>query len=230
MMEPPAASKKSTGFTLLELMLSLSIFALVATAVVGLLHSGLRACARGRQVSESLQLARIALGRMVEDLESVYYSDSVLCTDFLGEDASDGSCDTDRLTLVTTARFARADAVGEADLTALEYFIDTGGEAGEEGLSLSQTRVLLAVVEEEAEQVCRLGAQIVGLNLRYFDGLDWQDSWDASAKGALPRAVEITVAVRESGKRPAGQQALEEEATRKFTTAVALPAQAREIP
>ena len=120
--------------------------------------------------------------------------------------------------------------MGKADLAALEYFIGSDSEAGEEGLCLGQTKVLLAVVEEDAEEVHCLGEQIVGLNLRYYDGLDWQDSWDASAGGRLPQAVEITLAVCESRKLLSEEGGLQEVPTRKLITAVALPTQAREMP
>ena len=36
---------------------------------------------------------------------------------------------------------------------------------------------------------------IAGLNIRYFDGTDWVDTWDMEEENALPKALEITLSV-----------------------------------
>jgi type II secretory pathway pseudopilin PulG len=39
---------------------------------------------------------------------------------------------------------------------------------------------------------------VAGLNLRYFDGDDWVDTWDVEEEGHLPGAVEITLTVTDA--------------------------------
>ena len=39
---------------------------------------------------------------------------------------------------------------------------------------------------------------VAGLNLRYFDGDDWVDTWDMDEEGHLPGAVEITLTVTDA--------------------------------
>ena len=47
-------------------------------------------------------------------------------------------------------------------------------------------------MEDPAEEVICRGVQ--SFDLRYFDGVDWQDKWDSAAQGnVLPRAVEVTL-------------------------------------
>jgi hypothetical protein len=36
---------------------------------------------------------------------------------------------------------------------------------------------------------------IAGLNIRYFDGNDWLDTWDMDEEKAIPKAAEITLSV-----------------------------------
>lgn len=38
-----------------------------------------------------------------------------------------------------------------------------------------------------------LAPEVVSLQFRYFDGLDWYDTWDSEASGSLPAAVEVTL-------------------------------------
>ena len=165
-------------------------------------------------------MTRLALERFAADLRASFYSESALCSGFVGEDETNGAFDTDRLTFVTTASSARPTGVGVCDLTEVEYFIGDDEEAGERGLC-RRPKVLLAAVAEDEEAAASLAEQIVGLNLRYFGGLDWEDSWDASAKGGLPQAIEITVWVREGSKSSPAEGSSGEVPTRKFTTVVA---------
>jgi hypothetical protein len=44
-----------------------------------------------------------------------------------------------------------------------------------------------------AQQTELLAPEVVSLQFRYFDGLDWYDEWDSQAAGSLPAAVEVTL-------------------------------------
>ncbi|MBM4049376.1 MAG: hypothetical protein FJ279_30130, partial [Planctomycetes bacterium] len=48
------------------------------------------------------------------------------------------------------------------------------------------------VVQEEPE-VEDYAPEVKSLNLRYYDGTDWAESWDSTADGVLPLAVEVTI-------------------------------------
>jgi hypothetical protein len=50
----------------------------------------------------------------------------------------------------------------------------------------------LAGLEEKADLIA---PEIVALEFRYFDGLDWYSEWDSEICGGLPAAVEITLAI-----------------------------------
>jgi len=53
-------------------------------------------------------------------------------------------------------------------------------------------------VAEQHEQL--VAPEVVGLQFRYFDGMEWFDEWDCQAKGGLPVAVRC----REPGRRTGG--------------------------
>jgi|SRR5690606_379259 len=48
-------------------------------------------------------------------------------------------------------------------------------------------------LELMAEQSELLASEVVNLQFRYFDGVNWNDTWDSAAFNALPRAVEIVL-------------------------------------
>lgn len=69
------------------------------------------------------------------------------------------------------------------------------------GLSrLDGDRLQLEHAEEEqrsdevlAQQAELLAPEVISLEFRYFDGLDWYNEWNSEATGSLPAAVEITL-------------------------------------
>jgi hypothetical protein len=69
--------------------------------------------------------------------------------------------------------------------------------AGTDGAVLVRrvTRNVLAPVEEpqEEEIICR---SITAFTIRYYDGLQWADTWDSAINGnTLPMAYEVTLEV-----------------------------------
>lgn len=41
-----------------------------------------------------------------------------------------------------------------------------------------------------------LASEVTGLQFRYFDGVEWLDSWDSTTEERLPNAVEVTIEFR----------------------------------
>src|SRR5690606_39947703 len=76
-------------------------------------------------------------------------------------------------------------------------------ESGAQGLvRLAGDRFLLDQADTSLDmQTMAQYAELVApevnyLGFRYFDGLQWVDTWDSSLLGGLPRAVEITIGFR----------------------------------
>ena len=84
--------------------------------------------------------------------------------------------------------------------TNTELLITAPANTSDHVLVRRVTRNLLAPVEPtpDEEVICR---GVSGFNLRYYDGSEWQDTWDsASSVIPMPLAVEVMVQL----DRPAG--------------------------
>jgi type II secretory pathway pseudopilin PulG len=72
--------------------------------------------------------------------------------------------------------------VGIAKLEGDLYGLSTAVETSEESPQLTASRLL--------------AKEVSGLQFRYYDGLGWQESWDSNALNELPKAIEITLTLR----------------------------------
>ncbi len=62
----------SPGFTLLEILLAVSIFAIVASSLYATFSTGMRAYEIGRKTGETMQVGRFATGLLARDLKNVF--------------------------------------------------------------------------------------------------------------------------------------------------------------
>ncbi len=208
--------RRRAGFTLLELLLALSIAAVVAAGVYGVVRGGVDAQRAGEDATRTLQIARVALCRIASSLRCAFVSQGKLRGAFVGEDESDGDSDLDSLSFVADNHEPREDENGECDLVKLEYYIDTDESTDERGLVESASSVVVS--DEDAEpDVIEIAPEIRSLNFRYYDGEEWQDEWDSTTSVVLPRGVEIVIAVAVHEDDEASQW-------KRFKMVVALPA------
>jgi type II secretory pathway pseudopilin PulG len=95
-----------------------------------------------------------------------------------------------------------------SDVRSVYYFVagTMGGVPvnGERGLMRSEMNRAAALYLAEngdfssmVQMAESLAAEVVGLEFRYFDGLQWYTEWSSDTMGGLPLAVEITLVVIE---------------------------------
>ncbi len=109
-----------------------------------------------------------------------------------------------------------------SDLVRVIYFIGQNPESNSQSVSLMRVETSNLSVEdfqdmfEQMQSSTRLSRSsevqemlmssvlmdnVAGLNIRYFDGSDWADSWDMEEEQQLPRALEITLSVTDPDNR-----------------------------
>jgi type II secretion system protein J len=187
-------TRRATGFTLLELVLAMTVTAIVSAALFTSMSGAFKA---RRQIESHLagrETGRMVMATVRADLQCIPPAGGRVSGVFAGEDnAGMNNADADRITYVTANPGLKSDQdVG--DLRRVELrLLESNDDPDHYVLARLVTGNLLARVEPEpAVQV--LARRIVSLNLRYFDGGEWLEEWDSTlVDNAIPVAVEIVL-------------------------------------
>ena len=181
------------AFTLLELLVATAMTAVLAGSLYATLHVAFKARRSAVAAVEQARGAELAVELIRADIESAVVPSGILAGTFLGEDAADkAGRPSDALMLHCTAGGAQV-TEGAGDIRMVE-FVCVPAEEGEGAVLLRRVTVnLLATnVQDPAEEVLCRGVR--SFDLRYFDGMDWQNTWDSGVQdNALPLAVEVTL-------------------------------------
>jgi len=184
------------GFTLLELLVATAMTAVLAGSLYATLHAAFKARSSAVAVVARARRAEAAFEIIRADLASAVVPKGILAGPFLGADGVDTLGRPDDALALYTAASAGGYTEGAGDIRMVELLRDAieDGEGGEQPALLRLvTRDLLATTTPEPDEqvLCR---DVAGLDLRYFDGMDWRDDWDSTAIGnVLPAAVEVTI-------------------------------------
>jgi type II secretion system protein J len=224
----------SHGFTLLELTLALAMVAIMAASLYASMRVAFRAQSSAETAIEPSRTAELAFEIIRTDLQNVLpptpYTNApvVLAGAFQASDGKDDrGLDGDDVTFYTTAdapdRPSANGDVKKVELLITTQNATTPNGAADHVLVRRVTRNLLAQVEPtpEEEVICR---NVGGFNVRYYDGTDWQTTWDSTQlSDVLPSAVEVTLELQ----RPAaaGQPPRVYRFVRVFALSCAAPVQ-----
>ncbi len=201
-MRPPAQAAESGftpvgrsaehGFTLVEMMVSLLIFGLLAAAGVGLLSFSVRAQqACGERLGEVAAIERVraimtadlaqAASRVTRD------SGGARTPAFAGGTGAQGE-----VALAFVRRgWSNVDGAPRASMQKVEYRL-VGDRLQRrvypmlDGAAIGPPAVIISGVRT--------------LRLRYRNGADWYDRWESVRPGALPQVVEAVIAVPRFGE------------------------------
>ncbi len=212
------------GFTLLELLVAVSIFAVVISMVYGAYRSTFRITSDSEAKLHFSAMARVAMDRITEDLETLYTGTGGY---MLGVREEGKTGRADRLVFTSTTHLALNDADLPAGYAVLKYSLETDDASGLRRLHRSDVPALPGVSPDDEESgkgdvVCE---ELTGFELEYVDGrgaenegwqshddsLDWNDEL---IQGRYPALIRITMqfaASADDGERVS------------YHTAVALP-------
>ncbi|HJU06685.1 MAG TPA: GspJ family type II secretion system protein [Nitrospiraceae bacterium] len=198
-------SRPEGGFTLIEVLVTVAILAILIGIVALTFSSTTRILEAVQQDGGLEHRARICLGLITDDMLMARLQRRFPWSTRNGE--FDGQ-PADMVAFVSASHVRYRDNAPEADLTRVLYVREG------DRLSRISLRNLYGVLPGALERV-DLATGVVAFNVRYYDGtlLAWVDEWDEDRK-VLPRAVRIELTLRNSRKE-----------TRTFTDWVAIPAQ-----
>ena len=176
------------GFTLLEMVLALVIFGMIAAVVYSAFYFGHRAVTSGERAADENQRMRLAeemLGRQIRS--TVYYfakHDEEDVPFFIG--AADG------MTFVTSAPQSR----GGTGLAVVTYRLVEGKLVVEERTNFRPADLYDGSAETHVERAVLLDG-FSSFRFEYLPAeerdLGWADKWDARDEDTLPAMVRVTV-------------------------------------
>lgn len=220
-MKTRSLRRTSSGFTLIELVISASLMAILLVAAYLCLSSGIASQRLLESRGEAVQSARVAMALMSADLRCACPLSKDI--QFVGMDRMLGDVEADNLDFATHNYMPRR--AGEGDFCEISYFVNEDHESG--NFSLWRRRDPTPDDEPLAggsrEEIVR---GLRGLRFEYYDGIVWYDEWgDPGSRGkkdnsikekpnlaGMPEAVRITLWI-EPASRSAKQTSARTEPT-----------------
>lgn len=182
---------REQGFTLVELVVALFIFALISAAGVSLLSFSV-----GAQASAGKRLDEVSAIRRIGSLLTADLAQATprISRDLEGRqqvafEGGTGAPDEVALAFVRRGWSNESDEP-RASLQKVEYRLRDG---------VLYRRIWPRVDGSEAREPSPVLRGVRSLTLRYRIGADWRERWDVKRPGALPRAVEAVIDLERVG-------------------------------
>ncbi len=183
------------GFTLVELMLSVLILALLMTAVCGVVAATIQAQERIEEVTGGSEIGPAILAQVRQDLEGAFLPDQE-GEFFVAEDGRSGGAERDRIDFVSSTVTFGAEREGDEPLfhSVNEIGYQVAGNPREAGMGILYRREDLFVDREPLKggRLVELYDRVVRFDLKFWDGEKWVKDWNNKRDGGrMPRAVRI---------------------------------------
>ncbi|PYM11438.1 MAG: hypothetical protein DME18_14000 [Verrucomicrobia bacterium] len=203
-------SRRTHGFTLLELLIAVMVFAIVLAAMNSVLYGALRLRNRASESLEQALPMQQGLAILKRDLENIVMPGGPLSgvfqttaiTNLVGGQSSPDFYTSTGL-IDQTSPWAQIQRVSYV-------LVDPTNRAaaGRELIRAVERNLLAATMQDEpAEQWLMSGVQ--GMTFYYYDGTQWRDSWDSTTTDPttgltnnLPKAIRVLIqlAAPETGR------------------------------
>jgi len=186
------------GFTLIEVLIALSILAVIFALLYGTLNSTQKLASATEGESDLYRQAEIALLRMTQELSMLYWPPSGQAASatagvFLGQDQTQldderksWPADSLRFLALSHARLAKDSPEGL--LVQVTYSLDRNVLVRQEDYLDGGRTIKIPLAEG-----------VLGINFRYFDpqSQSWVDTWDTTQNKRVPQGVEIGLVLKD---------------------------------
>ena len=159
--------RQPAGFTLIEILLALVMFAMIAGVIFAAFAAVMDGVDKGRQSADFYRVGRGALQRMTQEISAAVWFQDDPHTGLRGEHSTAASRPRDRITFMTIPYRRFAAKVPEDELCAISYYVadDVQGRP-----ALFRTEDCTPEEErQEGGTVLALTDLAVGLKLTYYD-------------------------------------------------------------
>lgn len=177
------------GFTLIEIMVAISMLAIVMTSIYGVFSSVSLAKQRLDDDSADFHLARVVFDRLGRELQGVYYREQDQTTLFIGGTNRAGEVFLQMTTTAVTPLSRTGTGIARVDYRLVKH-------AEDDDLVLmrseSDRRRIGATGEDSA--MMRMAPGIAQMSFRFFANGQWLDELDARKNG-LPELVQVSLII-----------------------------------
>lgn len=182
------------GFTLIEVLLAVSLVAMMATLVFGSLYVTTSAIDSARANSASEQIVRSTLRVMTDEL-SVGVGPAT--GPWMGVNGQQDGQPADSIAFLTMGQFRGTESNKDSELVRIIYTRE-----GDRLLRFVRKN-LYGLTDESIEQV-ELATKVKGFNVRYYDGKTnlWVDEWDGRGRSGTPKAVLLELTLLQENTEP----------------------------
>jgi general secretion pathway protein J len=184
------------GFTLIEVLVAISLLAIVLTSVYGIFGSVNATKLRLDSDSAEYHLARVVFDRLGRELHGAYYRRGDETTLFRGGVNDQGESFLELTTTAVTPLSSTGTGIAE-----VRYRLAADEESNESRhVLLRSERPRQSAAQPEKDRMMRLAPGIVSLSLRFYTEGNWRNEWDARQDG-MPQLVEIALVVGRDEQR-----------------------------
>lgn len=188
----------SKGFTLVETLLAVGILGIIFSMVYWTFDQTYDVIEGVQMETDRFRSVRLSLNKMSEEVSSTYWREGHKDSLFIGEDIEENGLPRDSLRFMSASNYGFSEGGNESDMNIISYYLEREEEGENFKLMHSEIRNIFSAAEENREAY-ELGESLIGLNLRYFNGTDWVDSWNSDELKAVPLTVEITIITKDAG-------------------------------
>lgn len=181
------------GFTLLEILIALSLVAILATALYGVYFSLMRGRESATAGMEARRELRVTLDMLRREINSTFYNRSNKQLHFVVEDRDIFGKPASALELTTIT----PPNIGNFPISDLAIVRYQPIEKGKRIVLARQARDLFFKIDPVKYPQME---DLEGFLIECYDGNKWVKSWDTAINMGLPKSVRITISVREGEK------------------------------
>lgn len=215
----PKHLRRAAAFTLLELLLAVSVFAVVILAIHFVFFGAIRLRNKTTAATDAAVPLQQAVAILRRDLMNVLVPGSK----FSGQFQSAPTTASNLTTSATSAAGGRrvspdlytasanlGDTLPWSEVQKVSYSLlpSTNGSAGLDLVRTLTRNLLPALTEEPESQWLMAGVQDVVF--QFYDGTQWRDAWDSTTETTpLPQAIKVQISLVPENNGPTRQSPVE---------------------
>lgn len=209
---PRKKIKRLRGVTLLEVLVALTILALISTLIYGAFDGMSRSKDSLAKINERHHQGRSALARIARELQSAFVSghepilttSSTRTTIFKGQD----SRPADRIDFTSFSHRRLLQDAKESDQNEISYYDSRDPDRSDKVDLVRREDKIIDLDPDKGGVVNVVAEDIESFELEYYDPIskDWTDTWDsgqpAAQFGRLPMFVRVSLEMKGPNSKP----------------------------